>query len=203
MRIGETLRELITSHGLNTSELARLTGVGQPVVYRLLSNETDNPKITTLCAIANYFGISVNQLIGDAPLELDAVQTANHKKITIIPWDKIDSCPKKSKSSDEVVAHNITPHPGVYGLRMNDDSMEPIFSKGTILIIDRNKELSDGSYAIVKLKNTDEVVLRQVHSDNRNFFLRPLNLGSEKYKIRTLTRKDRCYGILIQSIKSY
>ena len=68
MNISKTLKKLIADHKLNTMELARRTGIGQPVIYRLISGETDNPKIATLCALADYFGISVNQLIGETPI---------------------------------------------------------------------------------------------------------------------------------------
>lgn len=63
--ISENLKKLIEKYNLNTLELARRTGIGQPVIYRIMTGETDNPKIATVRTLADYFGISVNQLLGE------------------------------------------------------------------------------------------------------------------------------------------
>jgi len=58
------LTRLIASHGLTSAELARRTGIAQPVIYRLMSGETINPQVLTLKPIADYFKISIDQLLG-------------------------------------------------------------------------------------------------------------------------------------------
>lgn len=58
------LSHLMSEKGIKSAELARKTGVGQPVIYRLMTGATDNPQIHTLKPIADFFGVSLDQLIG-------------------------------------------------------------------------------------------------------------------------------------------
>ncbi len=51
--------------GLKSAELARKIGVGQPVIHRLMTGVTDNPQVYTLQPIAEYFNISIEQLINE------------------------------------------------------------------------------------------------------------------------------------------
>ncbi len=55
---------------MQQAELAERTGIGQPVVHRIASGETHNPKLGTLRPLARYFGISIDTLIGEAPMAL-------------------------------------------------------------------------------------------------------------------------------------
>ena len=62
------LSHLMAEKGIKSAELARKTGIGQPVVYRLMTGTTENPQILTLKPIADFFGISIDQLLGLRPL---------------------------------------------------------------------------------------------------------------------------------------
>lgn len=66
--LADTLSHLMFKKGIKSAELARKTGVGQPVIYRLMTGITDNPQINTLKPIADYFGVSLDQLVGIIPL---------------------------------------------------------------------------------------------------------------------------------------
>lgn len=72
----QTLQRLIQEAGLNQAELARRTGVAQPVVHRLCTGETVDPKLSTLRRLSRYFGVTIDALIGKAPLfPLEAAQS--------------------------------------------------------------------------------------------------------------------------------
>lgn len=62
------LSRLMSDRGINSAELARKVGIGQPVIYRLMTGVTENPQILTLKPIADFFEISVDQLLGFSPL---------------------------------------------------------------------------------------------------------------------------------------
>lgn len=62
------LSHLMSEKGIKSAELARKTGVGQPVVYRLMTGATENPQVLTLKPIADFFGVSLDQLLGLTPL---------------------------------------------------------------------------------------------------------------------------------------
>lgn len=208
MNISKTLKQLMAEHKLNTMELARRTGIGQPVIYRLISGETDNPKIITLCSLADYFGISVNQLIGEAPLPNKSGKeqqkvTKHLAEIPLVNWDEVLDWRTKHNKKRKTVFTNIMADTNLYALKMEDDSMDPVFSKGTILIIDAHKEAVDRSYVIIKLKKRQQTVFRQLLIEDDYQYLQPLNPDTDKYKMCLLSKSDKCCGVLIQAQKDY
>ncbi len=67
--LSETLTYLIKQRRLSTSELARQTGVAQPVIYRMMTGATTNPQVLSLKPVADYLGISIDQLMGYKALD--------------------------------------------------------------------------------------------------------------------------------------
>lgn len=83
------LSHLMTENRISSAELARKTGIGQPVIYRIMTGTTDNPQVLSLKPIAAFFGISIDQLLGYSPLNspksLDNHALHNlHNKLTTI-----------------------------------------------------------------------------------------------------------------------
>jgi transcriptional regulator with XRE-family HTH domain len=66
--LSDVLSSLMSSVGIKSAELARKTGVAQPVVSRLMTGVTVNPQVSTIKPIADFFGISLDQLLGLTPL---------------------------------------------------------------------------------------------------------------------------------------
>jgi len=56
--------------GIKSAELARKTGVAQPVISRLMTGVTNNPQILTIKPIADFFNVSLDQLLGMSPLDV-------------------------------------------------------------------------------------------------------------------------------------
>ncbi|MCK4869476.1 MAG: LexA family transcriptional regulator [Gammaproteobacteria bacterium] len=207
MNTSVNLKHLIETHNLNTLELSRRTGIGQPVIYRIISGETDNPKIATVCALADYFGISVNQLIGETPLPNSKNEIAKLFEIPLYDQDHISNWPNlssKIKENIEKVPSDLTPSPNLYALRSSDESMEPLFPKDTILILDGDKKPQNHSYIVVKLKSGKDILFRQLIVDDDLQYLKPLNPDSDKYKMKLFNPKaDKCLGTLIQAKMDY
>ena len=99
------LKGLMAELGINESELARRTGIGQPVVHRICSGETDNPKVATLSPIATFFAISISQLIGDEPLSTDRIpgtfnpDAQGWRQIPLLDWEQILVWPNLNKKT--------------------------------------------------------------------------------------------------------
>ena len=59
------LKKLMKLRETNPSELARQTGVAQPIIHRIASGKNTNPKLETLKPLAVHFQVSISELIGD------------------------------------------------------------------------------------------------------------------------------------------
>jgi len=87
--LSSVLSYLMSRQGIKSAELARKTGVGQPVIHRLMTGATDNPQISTIKPIADFFGVSLDQLVGlvslnNQPSLNDALLHDLHNKLTTI-----------------------------------------------------------------------------------------------------------------------
>ncbi len=64
MKIASNLAELLRKRCIKTNQLAHHIGIPMMTIRRLLSGETGDPRISTLKCIADYFEVSVDELIG-------------------------------------------------------------------------------------------------------------------------------------------
>jgi len=62
--VATVLRELLDRHGLSPTELHRRTGVPQSTLSRILSEKIVDPSDKHVSRIAEYFGVSTDQLRG-------------------------------------------------------------------------------------------------------------------------------------------
>jgi transcriptional regulator with XRE-family HTH domain len=67
--VAEILSRLMQQQDVSEYALARVTGVPQPTIHRILTGESSDPRTGSLRPIATYFGVSVAQLRGDEPLQ--------------------------------------------------------------------------------------------------------------------------------------
>lgn len=87
--LSSILSHLMAEKNIKSAELARKTGIGQPVIHRVMTGTTDNPQIATLIPLAKFFRVSLDQLVGLTPLNhqtrLDSISTHDliNKIITI------------------------------------------------------------------------------------------------------------------------
>jgi transcriptional regulator with XRE-family HTH domain len=202
MHIAENLKKLIKKYNLNTLELSRETGIGQPVIYQIVAGKTNNPKLETVYTLAKYFGITVNDLIeaesqsssdsSSSRYSIYAIPLLLHKQLNILP-----NMGKANEIAKEKIQIDFKPKPLFYALAVWDNSMEPIFPKGSVVIVDGDKLPQDFDYVVVKLG--EEIFLRQILIDNHLQYLTPLNIG-KTYKVMLFDNKiGKFLGVVIQS----
>jgi phage repressor protein C with HTH and peptisase S24 domain len=72
MALGDRLREEMAKAGINGSELAKRSGVKPSFIYDIISGKSGNPSTVKLARVAEGLGISLNQLIGQQAVGLEA-----------------------------------------------------------------------------------------------------------------------------------
>ena len=133
-RFRTVLIKLMATHGINASELARRTNLPQPTIHRLAVGKTEDPKLSTLLSLANYFTISLDQLLGN----VDIISEATNKNspltlsVPIISWTNaldsklyLETIKTTNWSEWFVIDMKVSPH--TFGLK-SKPSMEPRFS---------------------------------------------------------------------------
>src|SRR3990167_7101179 len=184
--LSSNMKALMSSAQINASELARRTGIAQPIIHRLSTGQNMNPKLATIKPIARYFMVTVSQLIGEEPLPNDQsfIRTSSEhrgwNRVPLISWkDAInwpDTLPQYQSSSDAIyISTDANVSKLAYSLVMKGCAMEPLFPDGTTIVVEPKRKPNDRDFAVVKLPGEEEARLKQVIIDGKDYYLKSLN----------------------------
>lgn len=203
-KLSSILKALMAEVRITESELARRTGVGQPVVHRIASGETDNPKVGTLSPIAKYFALSISQLVGDEPLPPNRLPGTFNPGVTgwqqlpLLSWEQALEWPHLTDFSKptQSISTDLHMSEGSFALTVKDTTMEPRFPEGTVLLVDPGLQPTDRDYAIVHVDGYALPTFKQVLIDGSTTYLKPLN---PDFKTIALDKKHKFLGVMVQA----
>lgn len=200
------LNNLLFEKKIRATDLAREICVPQPTIHRLMTGKSPNPHRSTLEPIANFFNMTVEQLTG----EHSSPAVMSHKEnkfleIPLINWHELDYLehqPEKTSMFEKHIAvSNISKQS--FATRMNDSSMEPLFPKNCILILDPEKEPTDRSYVLVKFNENRSYIFRQILIDGEDRFLKPLNPELHSARLKIVGEDDQIIASLVEARHIY
>ncbi len=194
------LRSLMSKMKLSESELSRQTDIGQPVIHRMLSGETHNPKVQTLRPVAKFFGVSISQLMGDEPLNMahDPNKSGRRHLVTIplISPSQAIFWPTSNPHNDPYVFSDINVSPQAFAMELQDSTMLPRFPEGTLLIVDPQHSAQNGDYVVAHLATQKVVTFKQFLVDGENRYLKPLN---PDFNITKIDNHTKIIGTMLQA----
>lgn len=194
--ISTILQNLISTRGLSTSEVARLTSVPQSTLHRIIHGEHRRPHKKTLTALANFFGVSENELCGIQSFDQPRLQIS---RLPILTCQQAAQWPNIQNSDLEYVVTDKMLNKNAFAIKMPDESMEPMISKNSILIVDPDKKPEYRSIVAIKLHNFDDVVIRQLIRDANNCYIRPISQDFTQFEMVLLNTADIVKGTVIES----
>lgn len=208
LEISTTLELLIKQAGISEAELARKINVPRATINRLASGRTPDPRASTINAIAKYFNVSVDQLLGGKPLFINIGQSITEDSLMTIPilnwsetknWEEIIKTLKPNQDYESII---IDPsiEQGKFAIKIIGDAMWPQFQENSILIIDPYKESNNRDFVIAYIKKNDEVVFRQLFVEGKFKFLKAIN---NIFPSIELQNSDKIIGIIIQTRKNF
>lgn len=205
------LRHLMQQHGnLSEAELARETKIPQPTIHRLLSGNTQDPRVSTLHDIAIYFNISLDYLLTKEPLlpqsGLTLRQPGNNRLLPIIDWLEVPTYLLDPAATLKSASHTVdwtstelSVADNAYCLRSRP-SMEPRFPRGTLLIVDVKESVEDGDFVIVHYLDEEQVTLRSMLIDGNMKMLQSI---FDTALVEPFTDNKKILGIVVQSKLTY
>lgn len=196
-KIGQQLLRLMADKKLRTTELARLVGLPQPTVHRIVTGVCEHPHLSSLEPIANYFGITVAQLKGHELIPwLDRAA-----KVPLLSGNDVLKWPanKKKMTSNELILTDANVGTHGYAFKVNDAAMDPVFPLDMILIADPDRQPKDRCYVIAKLAHVEQPIFRQLLIDARDLYLKALSPDLEFNKTTRLTKQDNILSVVVQA----
>ncbi len=196
---------------LKSAELARLTGLPQPTVHRIVEGDSTRPQHASLEALAAFFNLKVNQLKGIDPIDELEIKIENPMpegwhKIPVYTWNDVVNFAKSNKTQiqkghAETLTNSDVNDAG-FLVELTDESMYPQFPSGTEVIINTEYEPMDREMVVVYLKRHDKAFFRMIMFNGDDRLVRPLNpdlapIGVEKIN----PNEDIMVGVFIEERK--
>ena len=185
--IADNLRSLLKSRKVSENEVAQALGVPVMTIRRLVSGETTDPRVSTLKTLANYFEVSVDDLI-EGHKASAGVELVGKNKPIFVPMLDWSTAEKMQSIYDVDLSTWKEWHPVSLGQKgsMSEKSfglesrpsMSPRFQQGTFFIIDPDVAPSDGDMVLVRIKKNNEITLRELSVDPPEWQLHPVVTGS-------------------------
>lgn len=204
--ISDNLQQLLARHHeLSLSELARQTNIPQPTLHHLVNGLTKKPRRKVLEALANYFKISIAELIGQAPLPESTTEELHRKfKMSIIPiisWDSLKKWPSNRKNINQLGELIFTQAIGKhsFALLMKEAVVELLFPESSILIFNSEIKPQEKEIVIVYSGTEDKIRVNRLFIENSDYYLKQQQPNGDITFIKLNLEKDKILGALIEA----
>lgn len=184
---GNIVKKLMEMQGLKIADLSRQIGMPQTTIARIITGNTDNPMASTLLLLAEYFNVSVDDLLGRKfSNELsDNTSPSKHFSecspdyIPLINWNSVknwffNKTKFLSEEKYETIAISTKISSNSCGI-ITDKTFGKVFTKGSILIMDSEAAYRDDDFVIVSI-NKGYPTIKQVCEDSDKRYLNPVGL---------------------------
>lgn len=206
-------REL--GEGLTEKELASAVGVPLRTLTNILTDK-DPQNSAVWEKFARYFRMDVDFLrTGELPHSRTTLEFPGNahrsaageiRKIPLLNWHHIGQIVISKTLPGMIHAEALVEATDVSGtrtfaLKVQDDSMEPLFSEGEMIFVNPDLEWKPGDYVIANTRDGDSesLVLRQVKRIGSHSMLHPLN---RKYDDLPVTSRDAVWGKVVRLRKN-
>lgn len=179
-RLAKTLRDLISREAnLSPSSLAEKLGMPRNKVTRILNGEVNDPKASTLTPIAQYFGISIDELLGVKGLDSEILKNSESiaiverpyiEQANIVKWLNENYSPKQYFKIATKEDESLT---DCFISKIDSDALVPIITSSMFLIIKKNYEVKSGDYIVAS--NMTDIILRKLNKEGSDIYLSSIN----------------------------
>ena len=195
------LKKLRESKKKTLTQMSQEIGIGRGTINNYEVGRTE-PNIANLEKLSNYFGVSIDKLLGIKDEETEIQPIDSWKNIPIIGNIACGSPILANENIDgfQAIPSNLVPQDNVFGLKCKGDSMEPTIKNGALVIIHQQPTIEDNEIAAVLIN--DSATLKRVKHVDNTILLLPDN---QKYSPIVLDKNDdnRILGKMILQINQY
>lgn len=165
--LAQNLRNLMGCAGLGETALSKKIDIKQPLIHRILSGENTNPTLHTLQIIAQYFSISISQLVGELPL---AVSINKEISTDLNNWYPVPIL----QSSEQ---HIMIDHPlseKAFAIKYLYTNMAPAVPEGAVVVVD--PYISPSHKDFILIKEQEQLIIKYcIKKGNDKFLLSSIN----------------------------
>ncbi|EBJ6950729.1 phage repressor protein [Salmonella enterica] len=190
------INHLMGKNGIaNVTELAKQIRIPQPTMHRLLSGDVKEPKYALLKQIADFFKLSVQELVetdllrttGSQAVEPTKVGTLRFTDVPVVGGAQLGNGGHWTNLQYPVGYGDgyiswPTRDPDAYALRCTGDSMKPRIKDGEYVVIEPNHKFLPGDEVLVVTK--DERAMVKTFLYERDGEVMVMSINEEHLPIR-------------------
>ena len=188
---------------ISQRELAKRSGLSQQLISKLENGLVEST--TEVFRLAEVLRVDARWLATGKGWENVADGPAITAYVPLISWvaagswrDVADPYPKGE--GEALVPVTCRTGPNAYALRVQGDSMEPVFPNGSIIIVDPAAEPRQGSYVVVRLDEAEQATFKQLVIDGGARYLKPLN---PRYPLMEIRESATICGVVRQMVMDF
>lgn len=198
--MAKNLRHLMEKNKVDTATLNAATKLAVPTINSLRRGE-GNPTLSTLIDLAHYFEVSIGDLTeGDLSIEKTAKQSSA-KSVPFIKINEIDRFLGNQLKTIETYTIEIddVDTATCFAVLVNNDSLYPQFSPGTVLIVSRDEKPLDNDIVLIKISDLNPC-FRKIHFSENNFLFSSVSIENDS-SLSTY-EKYELIGVLLKAVKT-
>ena len=171
------LRESIPN--LSQTKLGKKLNVHQTAISQWETGRT-TPDIETSKALANFFGVSLDYLLGNDTENSNPPRRIGVKIPVLgnvaagMPITAIENIDYDDPNAWEEIPAEMAESGEYFALRLKGDSMEPRMLDGDVVIVHEQSDVNSGDTAIVKV-NGEDATCKKIKKTSQGMMLIPLN----------------------------
>lgn len=205
------LKQLLAHKKLSSNGLAKLLALPTPTIHRLITGEVQDPRISTLLLIANYFEITVDQLLGrkvlDKKFYADVVAKTDQPSCSIPLLTMGEACalPKNIKKATQWFRWHSqisdTDNEKSFSILIKNNLYEPLFSQGSVIVINATNHPENGDYVLVNFEGDSTPVLKRYISEGKNKFFSAIGVDTKNIPLNP--KNSKIIGVVIETYRNF
>lgn len=198
--LASNLRTLMRRFNIDSSELSKKTGIALTTINGL-KRGAGNPTLSTLYQLADFFDVSIGQLT-EKNLSIADKSMRIVYEIPLLALDELPEFLKNQNKYKNTISTELDlwePNK-YYATKINNNSMNPLFEKGSIFIVARNIHIHDGDIVLVQF-DKHPPCFRKIFIEGKSYFFKPISelIGDNIVKDDNFT----IHGIIIKAIQHF
>jgi len=193
--LSNNLNILMAKARLNSNELARQINIPATTIKRIRNNEQSNPTVMTLLPIAQYFSISLDQLIGNESFPSKNIYPSELHSIPLLTLQESTQYALLNyRKGNSQVFTELNVSDKAFALIIEENDLD-FFPKKSIVITDPGQKPETGNYVVIANIKQNIASIRKYIVEIDQIYLKPLVKG---VTISVLSPEYKILGVILQ-----
>lgn len=216
MDLGTKIKNYRKSRNMTLEQLANALNKNDPslkITKGRLSrweNNKEEPKLSSLKTLADYFNVSLDYLIGLSKNPfLKNIITLDNDSFRTVPLVGSIACGTPILAEENIEGYvpmfynKCHKNDVIFALTCKGNSMEPTFKDGDIVFVKQQPTVEDGEIAAVLVEDNEEATLKRIKYVGKEVLLMPDNTSGYSPIVLDSENPGRILGKVIESRRKF